>query len=68
MNYGKNNGHMDFTSHTSQETQCSLSPKHDSKGTAHYHAKADRFTKNCTKPSVNPSDSNKTFIGDSEIR
>ena len=46
MNFSKNNnGHKDFTAHTSQDTDCRLSPKHDNRGTAHYHAKADGFTK-----------------------
>lgn len=69
MNYSnKNDGHKDFTAHTSQETDCKLSPKHESKGAAHYYAKADDFTKDCMKPSLDPSDSHKSYISDSEIR
>ena len=65
MNFSKNNnGHKDFTAHTSQDTDCRLSPKHDNRGTAHYHAKADVFTKDCMKPSLNPSDSHKSYIKD----
>lgn len=69
MNFSRdNNGHKDFSAHMPQETDCRLSPNHDTKSHAHFHAKADSFTKECVKPSLNSSDDHKSYISDSEIR